>query len=289
MSSVASFAKGRWLFASGFNRMRAGWNPARRNRHAGTAAHGHGADNDLRIPGSRHRGGSFHEQLGRFVPVRRSPGGREIVFLVQATGPGYHHPCGIDDICAVLSACPAADLAALDLVVLRQPTRKQRILNPVWGRALAWFETPGHSGSAIVLEAMDGKPYRWGRSLSVEDSRELERLREDGREIHATRRGFEIRPSAPSLRHTVLYRTLLHELGHLVDRRDRTEQAWSSRAARAKEDFAHRYARERLAALRLDGVVPFAAGVDHDRLALEGLRIEWFAPASADDADWATE
>ena len=265
--------------------MRAGWNPARRNRHVGTQAHGHGADNRMTIPESRHELRCFYERLDTCVVVERRIADRKLAFLVEPTRPGWFHPCTVDDVCHVLSHLAPADLASVDLVVLRQPTRKQRVLSPVWGRAVFAFESGGHRGAAVVLEAQDNAPIAWSRSLSPDQVRELERLREDGHEIRRSKRGFEIVTTPGSLRNTLLHRSLLHEVGHLVDHARSTAAPWASRTSLSKEDFAHRYAAETLAMLRQAGVAPFPRLFDAQGMRGSGLAPEWFHAASTEGVD----
>ncbi len=251
--------------------MRPGWNPTRRNRNAGTKANGLGRDNDFDIPYLRNRNTAYFEQLVNPVVVRRTAGARELVFIVEPVRPGYAYPCTIDDIVAVLAQVPAAHLNLVDVVVLRQPTRKQEVHAPVWGRAVWNFEGNGFDGPAIVLEARSLAPYRWGKHVDPESARELVRLREDGHEIIHTRRGIEFRPTPASLRNTVLFRTLLHELGHHVDYRLREDDGYYLRTLSAREDFAHRYASEAQGRLQR-----FAPLVDPERIAAEGLQAAWF-------------
>lgn len=256
--------------------MRPGWNPTRRNKHAGTKAHGHGNDNELLIPQSWHELKWYVEILISYVVVTRTVGSREIRFFVEQTRPDWFYPCSVDDICALLPHCSADALSAFDFIVLRQPTRKQRILAPVWGRAVYTFDINRFSGAAIVIEAQSLAPIVWPRSIDPERKRELERLREDGHEVRTTRRGLEIHLTPSSMRNTVLYRTLLHELGHHVDYRRSTEEQWSSKSQSTKEDFAHRYALESYAQMSKDGHVPFTPIVDAELLLQDGLSREWF-------------
>lgn len=207
--------------------MRPGWNPTRRNKHAGTRAHGHGADNRLEIPTSWHQSVCYYEKLCAYQVVTRTIGTRVIRFFVEPTRPGWFYPCTVDDMCAVLALCPPEALLAFDFIVLRQPTRKQRILCPVWGRAIFHFDIDKYSGAAIVIEAQDLSPVRWRVSITAERARELDRLRQDGHTIRTTRRAIDILVTPNSLRNTVLYRTLLHELGHHVDYHRSSEEDWS--------------------------------------------------------------
>lgn len=264
--------------------MRPGWNPTRRNKHAGTKAHGHGDDNDMVIPESWHDPKCYSEKLSSYVIVRRNVGARDLNFFVEPTRPDWFYPCTVDDICAVLSHCSAEVLSAFDFVVLRQPTRKQRILSPVWGRAMFTFDLNQHTGAAIVIEAQDLGSIVWPRSINPERARELKRLRGDGHEVRNTRRGLEIQPTCFSLRNTVLYRTLLHELGHHVDYKRSTQEEWSCKCRSEKEDFAHRYALDMYAQLSKQDLVPFAPIVDDELLFQDKLKREWFCSAPETEA-----
>lgn len=258
--------------------MRPGWNPTRRNKKIGTKAQGHGANNRLVVPESWHEAKCFYERLSDYVFVKRIVGDREIPFFVEPTRPDWFYPCTLDDICTVLQQCSPKDIETFDFIVLRQPTRKQRILSPVWGRAIFCFDISSYRGAAIVLEAQNTEPIRWDKSLSPERARELERLRTDGYEFRQTRKGFELHVTPSALRNTVLYRTLLHEIGHHVDYKNSSDQEWVSRIRREKEDFAHRYACETFELLQRKGVVPFSAKLDAQSLQEAGLRLEWFGP-----------
>lgn len=256
--------------------MRPGWNPIRRNRNIGTPAQGHGEDNRLTIPESRHDRSFFYERLGTCVTFTQRVNGHCVRFFVEPTRTGWFHPCSVEDALRVLSHCPAKDLAALDFIVMRQPTRKQRILRPVWGRAVFQFELAPHAGSAIVLEAQHLEPTVWRNSLAPGDQRELDRLQADGHQIRKDRRTIEIRPTPAALRNTVLYRTLLHELGHHVDYRRFSADEWESRPSLEKEDYAHRYATEIFTALQHAGAAPFGPQPDHAMRQAHGLNDPWF-------------
>lgn len=230
----------------------------------------------------------FYEVLRAPVVVRRIMGGSPLICLVEPPRPGSFHACTVDDVCRILDHVPPGHLNALDLVVLRQPTRKQELLRPVWGR-LAYHATIGrHAGTAIFLEAQQGQPFVWPASLDPEDAAELERLRADGHVVTRERRGWRIAPTPRSIRETQLHRTLLHELGHAVDwwtsvvrpserladeaLRAGLARAYRSRPRRAKEDFAHRYAAE-----VVRNVPRFVAPLlDHASLLADGLDPAWF-------------
>lgn len=191
-----------------------------------------------------------------------------MVFLVDPPRASYAYACTIDDIEAVLTQIPAP----VDIIVLRQPTQKQELHAPVWGRALWHFEGCGFRGPAIALDAHSLQPYSWSKSLNPELARELARLRADGHVVRNTRRGLEFHPTAASMRNTVLFRTLLHEIGHHVDYNNRSEESYHQRPATEREDFAHRFATE--AQARLERFAPI---VDMKKMALEGMKAEWFA------------
>lgn len=240
--------------------MRPGWNPTRRNRHAGTKANGHGRQNNFGIPFGR-------SIAPGTVVVRRAAGESELAFVVEPARRGCVYPCTIDDIAAVLAQFPPL----VGIIVLRQPTRKEELHAPVWGRALWHFEGHGVQGPAISLDARSLTPFTWPRRLSPEYMRELQRLREDGHAIVDTGRGLRFHPTEESLRNTVLFRTVLHELGHHADYQQRSDDSYYLRTPSAREDFAHRFAAEAQARL-----VRFAPIIDTERMAAEGLRAEWF-------------
>ena len=256
--------------------MRSGWNATRRNRNVGTGAHGHGSNNKLTIPESRHEFKCFYEKLSSYVIVKRHVADHELQFLIEPTRLGWFYPCTIDDICFALSHVPPAHVATVNLVVMRQPTRKQRVLSPVWGRAIFSFDVDGWGGAAIVLEAQNIEPVAWPVSLAPDSIRELERLRADGHRIARARRRVDIFTTPESLRNTVLYRTLLHELGHHVDHAKSEPEPWMHRTLLSKEDFAHRYAAESLKRLTDLGVAPFAHRFNADDMRACGLQPEWF-------------
>lgn len=256
--------------------MRPGWNPTRRNKHAGTRAHGHGSNNEFVIPQSWHEPKYYFEKLNSHVAVRRIVGTRELCFFIEPTRPDWFYPCSIDDICKVLSHCSAEVLDSFDFIVMRQPTRKQRILAPVWGRAVFSFDLDKSSGAAVVIEAQSVASIVWARSIDPENRRELNRLRDDGHEVRATRKGWEINVTALTLRNTALYRTLLHELGHHLDYNRSTEEHWRSKTRTEKEDFAHRYACELRDQLSKAGHLPFAPIVDDQSMCRDKVVRSWF-------------
>lgn len=269
--------------------VRPGWNPTRRNRNLGTERQGHGRDNRLVIPKGWPDDRVFWEVLRSPVVIRREVDATSLTFLVEPPRAGSFHFCTPDDVAHVLAFAPPEDRNGIDLIVLRQPTRKQEALRPVWGR-LAYHAAVGrHSGTAIYLEAQALRAVRWSASLPPDDAAELERLRADGHEVTRDRRGHAVAPTPAALRTTLLHRTLLHELGHYVDwqesvvrpcltltdatERERLARAYRTKPVRTKEDFAHTYA------ARIGARVPrFAPRLDAARLRAEDLDPAWFRP-----------
>ena len=122
--------------------------------------------------------------------------------------------------------------------------------------------------------------YRRNPSLTPEGGRELDRLQLDDHQISRSRQHIAVTPSTNSLRNTVLYRTLLHEIGHHVDYNNSTDQEWASKTTSSKEDYAHRYAAELYGRLTKHGHVPFAPFCDEASCVRDGVLMNWFAPVT---------
>jgi hypothetical protein len=182
----------------------------------------------------------------------------------------------VDDIAHVLRHIPSLDFDGIDFIALRQPKRKEEIINPVWGRIAFYTKIGAHQGRAIFIEALNpSKPISWTKSLTPDGQQELERLREDGHEIITTRHNHKINVSLESLRATQLYRTLLHELGHSVDY-DRDPDAFDRKSSLEKETFAHQYAEKMQERLVRFGIVPFSRMFDRETIARDGLSVSDF-------------
>lgn len=270
---------------------RSGWNPGRRNRNIGTAARGHGQDNRLVIPQRWSDERVFWEKLTD--PVAVHAGG--LVVLVEPVLAGYTHACTPDDVLAVLRQVPE-DLGDLRTFALRQPTRKQAVLQPVWGRLAYYAEIGPHRGPVVFLEAQEvGREVRQGTSMSVEEQREFDRLIADGHRPMKDARAFRWELTLEATRATQLYRTLLHEIGHQVDYmrsvevpgrqlgRDPDDVEWDAimtryrvKSSREKEAFAHRFADELGERLRQSGAFPFQRLADPGGLRSQGLNPAWF-------------
>lgn len=274
--------------------MRPGSNPTRRNRNIGTAKQGHGQDNRLTIPTSWADNRIYWEALKSPVAIPRRIAGRSLTFLVEPTRPESFYPCTVDDVSAVLGLVPQEDLDGIELVLLRQPTRKQARLNPVWGRFLYLATLGPYVGPAICIEAQDlSETLEWPNAMSTDDRRELRRLEHDGHRVIPGRRAYTIERTPESVRNTVLFRTLLHEIGHNVDwiqnvsapsvqagdRREveRIHREFASKPSKDREDFAHRYADGLSRQLRARNAIPFERSTNVRSMVKDGLDPAWFA------------
>jgi hypothetical protein len=278
--------------------MKQGWNPSRRNRNIGTSRQGYGKDNRHTIPKGFPDNQVFYENLIGAVAIPRTIGENELTFLVEPTRKGCFHACTVDDICHILEGIPQEFLLYLDLIILRQPTRRQTILHRAWGIHF-YYAGPGrYSGTTICLEAQDlSKPLRWGISLSPEEQKDLKRLEVDGHRITRTKRFYEIEMSEESIRNTQLYGTLLHELGHHVDwlintaipilngvdpkEEDHIISAFHSKPTRDKEVFANEWADGMKTLLASKNVIPFERILNHNQMERERLKANWFVMPDA--------
>jgi len=253
--------------------MKPGYRPERRNRKIGTSSSGFKHRNKFDIPGEQvwsDRHGfeiKFYENL-KPTFVLSVDFLSELKILYESPRDGSTDGCEPADVVKILAQLPPEDLYLLKYIIFRQPTRKQEIFAPVWGRCLYQFNDIKNSGVAIMLEAVDlTKPIVWDVKLDIDDAKEFERLIEDGHQIEHGKRTNKILLTEDSVRNTMLYRTLLHEVGHLAEytnifrgadenlQRDYDE--YFSKPVREREDLAHRYAAEKVAMLRERGVIPF--------------------------------
>ncbi|UZK66129.1 hypothetical protein [Sphingomonas sp. M1-B02] len=255
--------------------MRTGFSPTRRNRNIGTAKQGHGQDNRLVIPLAREHFSPL-ELVGRHRREERTIHGQSIKFIIEEVGIGSYHPCTVGDVARMLELLPLSDWVGIKTIVFRQPTRKQAILNPAWGRLRYWGELSMRrrvlaTGPMIFLDAVHAHTsVGWSSSLGPEDQAELDRLRDDGHVIERVGRRFKVHVTPHSARNTQLYRTLLHEVGHWFDWLGKVEEPvargedfdvmierYFARPGSERESFAHRYADEKHEQLFSLGLIPF--------------------------------
>jgi hypothetical protein len=242
--------------------MSAVFNPIRRNRNIGTAKQGHGQANRLAIPqvASVFRGWS--ENLGKHRLVNKTLNDQDITFIIEENSGGCIHACTVDDILLALNQLPVTDWRGITTFVFRQPTHKQRLIAPVWGRLFftadfgSSFNAQGIIGPAISLEASNPeRTLRWSTSLDPAELEELERLRTDGHKVEQKGKKYIIAMTQESVRETQLFRTLPHEIGHWVDWQEKVERPANTggdfdklvddywrRPKLEREAFAHRYA-----------------------------------------------
>ena len=258
--------------------MTAGRNATRRNRNIGTAKQGIGQNNKFEIPVHQYSDKTvFHyENLKNYRSVKRVINTSLISFLVEETRDDCIHACTIDDITRVLQHVPSAELEGITLIVLRQPKRKEEILSSAWGRYIYYAEIDEYRGSAICLEAHPlTQPMRWPKSLFPDSQIELERLKSDGHSVTTAKRHHIVSADLTVVRTTQLYRTLLHEIGHHVDRM-KDEDKFSFKTSKDKEIFAHKYADTLRKSLEQRGILPFERILNLNSLDTDKLRISDF-------------
>lgn len=201
-------------------------------------------------------------------------GGADVAILYEKPRQGFTYGCTPKDVVHLLSRVPDGDCDLIDLIVFRQPTRKQSQQSPVWGRMQYCAMIGDYIGATILLEAQEiGYSMKWKRRMSLEDRAELQRLRDDGHVVVESKRDFTITLTEDAIRNTILYDTLLHELGHwqqferetldetmaLSDDVDIAYDLYFSKPNVEREQFANRYSSEVGDLLRRRGVIPFAS------------------------------
>ena len=257
---------------------RPGWNPNRRNRNIGTPKQGHGQDNRLKIPDRWPDDRVFYEGLSHPVVIEKRVQDSPITFLVEPPQSGFFYPCTVEDVLYLFSLIPSKYLTYLDLFIFRQPTRKERALSPVWGRLIYFADVKLFQGTAIYLEAQKVQDtFRCNKSLAPREQEEFERLRKDGHDVKLRRRDFEITTNPDALRATHLYRTVLHELGHLEDWL--TDKYYGTKTTHDKELFADRFADRLACDMRDRKAIPFERILSASEQAKNLLQASWFLPS----------
>jgi hypothetical protein len=248
--------------------------PARRNRNIGTSKQGHGQDNRLVIPWPASSLAFFYERLTAYEVKEIGVRGRKLPVIIEKLKRGYFHSCSAADVETVLRALPPGDVAGLGFIVFRQPKKKELALNPAWGRLVYSYDFRNEYAPAIILEAVEKRfQYRFPKRQTLDARREFELLQCDGLAFRADRRHYVADLDEGRVRAIQLFRTLLHEVGHLVHYLDKVERPdrsddpslWLRRhdayfriPEREKEQYANRYARKWKAELTRRGVIPFA-------------------------------
>jgi hypothetical protein len=269
------------------------WNPVRRNKNIGTSKSGYKENNKFVVPDRWCDYRVFWERLIDPVVIPLEINTHEITLLVEPVKEGYIHACTPADITKVLELIKVEHLEEIELIVFRQPKKKEEILKPVWGRFIYYADIGKYSGPGVYLEAVPkGKVMKWGNKLDSYDKKELRSLEKDGHKIERVKRGYNIHTTSESVRNTQLFRTLPHEIGHAVDylyhslrpsveavteaESDYISEAYNSKPSLDKEEFAHRYAREFYDKFRSEGVLPFERLYNEQSLKDLGLNEKWF-------------
>ncbi|MEM8689014.1 MAG: hypothetical protein AAGF81_16905 [Pseudomonadota bacterium] len=256
--------------------MRDVWRPERRNRNIGTSSSGFSKANDMRIPHSwkdKHGHYSFFfERLDADYKQELNLKGNRLRILYERPRDGFTYGCSPADVIKMLTSIVNHTPSLPNIVAFRQPTRKQQQLKPVWGRFVYFAEFGKIQGTAIILEAQElGATLKWPKRMSLADQAEYERLVSDGHSFEELKRHYKCSLTEHTVRNTVLYRTLLHELGHLVQYhqevlmrpmaldqdQDVARELYFSKPSSEREVFAHAFASELYQTLESSGHVPF--------------------------------
>ncbi|MEM7375531.1 MAG: hypothetical protein AAF587_43460 [Bacteroidota bacterium] len=270
-------------------------NPIRRNRNIGTARQGYGQNNKNVISQQWSDDRMYWGKIDTYTTVEKIINGKKYAFIVEKTRKTSIFPCTVEDIETMISFLDPRHLDGLDLIVFRQPKRREETLNPVWGRLLYFVEIGKYSGPTIMLESIDFQNViKWSRKLNIEDQKEFDRLIKDGHQITENKRDFTIVPTITGLRNTQLYRTFVHEVGHYVEYLQKVErpseqeddvfaysrnwEKYDKIPSREKEDFAHRFAEKIVTTLKREGKTPFERKLDPVTLEQDGLNLTDFVP-----------
>lgn len=257
-------------------------NPTRRNRNIGTAKQGYKTQSKFQIPFSWHDPKAFYEKLGKTAKVTKEIGGQAITFIVEKTKKDSCHACTIEDLENILSNIPRKFYEGLTTFILRQPKTKEEILSPVWGRLIYFYELEKTTLPVVILESANyTKNIIWGRKLSLDNQKELGRLKEDGFEIVEDSRQFKIKLSLENVRNTQLYRTLLHEIGHYHHSITTDPDIYDKLTVAEKETFAHNFADKLRKELEDLGIIPFDRLLTKENIEILKLDLsdfEWNVP-----------
>ncbi|MFT9077782.1 hypothetical protein [Ethanoligenens sp.] len=191
-------------------------NPIKRNRNIGTRKSGNKRQSKFEIPSQNYN--PFYKNIQHPKFIQRTVGKKTFQFIVEQLKDNYIYTCSIDEICAVLSRVPPNDLDGLSLIVLRQPKKKEEIIDPCWGRIRYFFEFDRKLQPAIIIEAIDPSSITkiTKKGISPFFQKELDMLSEEGNRVSYDKRNIRISKTTESAKNTQLYRTLLHEIGHYV-------------------------------------------------------------------------
>ena len=269
------------------------WNPTKRNRNIGTKKSGYSQNNKLVVPERWVDFKVFWERLTDPVICPLEIKGHNITMLIEPPKAGWVHASTPQDIVRVLELVMQEHLEEIEIIVLRQPKKKEEILKPAWGRFVYYADLGKYSGPGIYLEAVEiGKVIKWSNKLTPFEKKELESLNSDGHRIERVKRGYDIYTTPETIRNTQLFRTLPHEIGHAVDHLTNSlnpsiaaptesdseyiSNVYNSKPSIDKEEYANRYAKEFYQKCLNQGSLPFEKIFDKEKLVKMGLNPEWF-------------
>ncbi len=109
------------------------WNPTRRNRNIGTEKSGYSQNNKFVVPERWQDFKVFWERIVDPVIFPICINQHEITMLIEPTLKGYVHAVTPQDIIRILNLVELEHLEEIELIVLRQPKKKEEILKPAWG------------------------------------------------------------------------------------------------------------------------------------------------------------
>jgi hypothetical protein len=272
--------------------------PTRRNKNIGTAKQGRGRNNRADIPWPYHDSSNLGiTRNAVWIPVEIKNNKFHIV--VEPTRPGHVHSCTIDDLITMLGHVPEKYLMGIKFFILKQPTRKQIVLRPVWGKFLYGIDADDLHGGAVFLWA--SKPetvFVWPKSICPLDQREMNRLEAEGHRLVLGSKAWNMISLLGATRHTQLYRTLPHEIYHFHQYYKHVlaplsrckapatvadlKATYDSLTYQVKEDYANRHAEALFKELKSKGHVPFSRIVDYQFIIKNGCRPKWFITEDCD-------
>ncbi len=214
----------------------------------------------------------FYERLDASKEQEVNIGNFQLKILYEEPREGFTYGCTPCDVIKILRSVANLSPCLPDIIAFRQPTRKQQQQMPVWGRFVYFAEFGKHEGTAIILEAQElGAMLKRSKRMTLDGRAEYKRLIADGHPFVEKKRHFESELVEQAVRNTKLYRTLLHEIGHLAHYHqdvldDRTaldedieiaRDLYFSKPSSEREVFAHSFSDKLSRSLRLAGEIPF--------------------------------
>lgn len=162
--------------------------------------------------------GRVGEDRGPFIPPEdwyepHDAGGGSFDVVVQEPGRGYQHVVTERDVRQRLAALPAKFTAPIQIVQLSRMTRKKRSF-PCYG--MQW-------GTALYLYPIEtGLVEYFGRPPRPAEYNETRLF--GGKWEHAGGSVWKLTWTPATIRDFYLNNVLIHELGHLLDNRNRSHQ-----------------------------------------------------------------